>query len=297
MIKQILLFFFISLIFPLVSNAKMLTKHFNGITYVENATIQELEELYKKHKYLRFRALDDNAYPAIIVKTLPKDFADIKSLKYRNELFIRILTPIALKINQEISNERSVLLRIEKSFNKNNNLTEYEIKKLDELAKKYDYFTLAQDKELYKKQINNLKFRINIIPPSILIATAAMETNWGFSRVALKANSLYKEKLWYTNEGLEPLENKDDGYRFKIFDSLIDSMRSFALKFNTDINYQFIWNARVHMLETKGTILGESIAYTLSSSSNLPNFAGILDYTTAFYDLYALDIGQLKLGE
>ena len=182
MIKQILLFFFISLIFPLVSNAKMLTKYFNGITYVENATIQELEEIYKKHKYLRFRALDNNAYPAIIVKTLPKDFADIKSLKYRNELFIRILTPIALKINQEISNERNALLRIEKSFNKNNNLTEYEIKKLDELAKKYDYFTLAQDKELYKKQINNLKFRINIIPPSILIATAAMETNWGFSR-------------------------------------------------------------------------------------------------------------------
>lgn len=297
MIKRLTFVLSIFFSFIISAHAKINITTFNGITYVENATVQELEELYKKHKYQRFHALDNNAYPAIFVKTLPSDFGDIKSQKYRNELFIRILTPLALKVNQELQNERNQLLKIESSLNKNQTLTEFEINRLDELAKKYDFFTRAKDLDRYKKQIANLKSRINIIPPSIFIAAAAMESNWGFSRVSLKANSLYKEKVWFTNEGLEPLENANDGYRFRIFNSLIDSMRSFALKFNSDINYQPVWFAREAKASTKDTLLGESMAYTLANSSNLPNFAGILTYTTAFYDLYSLDLGHLKIGE
>ena len=73
-------------------------------------------------------------------------------------------------------------------------------------------------------------------------------------------------------------------------------MRSFALTFNSNINYEHAWMARDQMVERIGAILGENIAYSLSVSSNLPNFVGILDYTTAFYDLFAIDIGNLKRG-
>jgi Bax protein len=283
-----------SLLISAPSYAEIKIKQFAGITYIENATVEELEAVYTKYKYKRFRALDDDAYPAIFVKTLPIDFQEISSQKYRNELFIRILTPLALKINEEISNERHALLRLEKSFIKNKTLTPNELERLENLAIKYDYFTREKGDIKIGLQFQNLKKRINIIPPSIFIAAAAMESNWGFSRPAKLANSLYKEKVWFTNEGLEPLENKEDGYRFKIFDSLIESMRSFALTFNSNINYEHAWSARDGMIERLGVILGENIAYSLSNSSNLPNFVGILDYTTAFYDLFALDIGHLK---
>ncbi len=283
-----------SLLISAPSYAEIKIKQFAGITYIENATVEELEAVYTKYKYKRFRALDDDAYPAIFVKTLPIDFQEISSQKYRNELFIRILTPLALKINEEISNERHALLRLEKSFIKNKTLTPNELERLENLAIKYDYFTREKGDTKIGLQFQNLKKRINIIPPSIFIAAAAMESNWGFSRPAKLANSLYKEKVWFTNEGLEPLENKEDGYRFKIFDSLIESMRSFALTFNSNINYEHAWSARDGMIERLGVILGENIAYSLSNSSNLPNFVGILDYTTAFYDLFALDIGHLK---
>lgn len=284
----------LSILFPLTTHAQIKIKQYGGMTYIENATVAELEAVYSKYKYKRFRALDDNAYPAIFVKTLPLDFQEISSQKYRNELFIRILTPLALKINEEISNERNALLKLEQKFIKNKILSPKEIEKLETLAIKYDYFTREKDDTRISLQFQNLKRRINIIPPSIFIAAAAMESNWGFSRPAKLANSLYKEKVWFTNEGLEPLENNDDGYRFKIFDSLIESMRSFALTFNSNINYEHAWSARDGMIERIGAILGENIAYSLSNSSNLPNFVGILDYTTAFYDLFALDIGHLK---
>lgn len=59
----------------------MKTSKFGGIIYVENATVQELEDFFKIHKYQRFRALDGDAYPAIFVRTLPRDF---RRLNLRN---------------------------------------------------------------------------------------------------------------------------------------------------------------------------------------------------------------------
>ena len=130
--------------------------------------------------------------------------------------------------------------------------------KLEFLSKKYDYFTRAKDNQRISLQLENLKLRIEQIPPSILIAIAAMESNWGFSRPAKLANSLYKEKVWHTTEGLEPLEDKDEGYRFKIFDSLIEGMRSYALIFNSNINYSTTWQTRYEtMRRQKGIALGE----------------------------------------
>ncbi len=300
--KHLRLFFlsvlsFISSITYLYANeAKLKVTDFGGTLYVENATVQELEDLYKKNKYQRARALDNDEYPAIFIKELPLDYQDIKSQKYRNELFIRMLAPMALKVNEEISNERNTLLRLERRYKQNKTLTTKETETLEKLATKYDYFTRQKGKERIESQIYNLKKRIDIVPPSILIAAAAMESNWGFSRVAKEANSLYKEKVWFTTEGLEPLENKEDGYRFKIFDSLLECMRSFALTFNSNLNYSNVWQAREGLTERHGVIIGESIAYSLSQSSNLPNFAGILDYTTAYYDLLAVDLGHLKRG-
>ena len=295
MIKRVLyLFLILEILITLPASAEMISREYNGTIYVEETTVKELENLFTKHHYLRFRALPNNEYPAIFVKKLPSDFNKIEQQKYRNELFIRILAPLALKINEEIANERASLLRLERSFKQSNALSEDEIKHLESLASKYDYFTRLKDNERIADQIDQLKIRINVVPPSILIAASAMETNWGFSRIAQQANSLYKEKVWYTNEGLEPLENKEEGYRFKIFKSLIESMRSFALTFNSNIAYFNVWGARKAAIDRQENLIGESIAYSLSVASNLPNFVGILDYTTAFYDLVQIDNGKLK---
>ncbi len=296
MIKKAVILLAIFLSLPLSAFAEIKIREAGGMLYVENATVKETENLFAKYGYTRFLSLQDSAYPAILLKTLPTDFQNIKSQKYRNELFIRIVTPLALKINEEISNERETLLRIERHFLKDNTLNEADSQKLEELALKYDFFTRLKGIERTASQLKNLKLRIQPIPPSILVAAAAMESNWGFSRIANEAHSLYKEKVWYTTDGLEPLENKNDGYRFKIFDSLIEGMRSYALTFNSNINYETIWNARDGLIKRRGFAIGESIAYALSTASNLPNYNGILDYTAAFYDLLALDMGHLKKG-
>jgi len=287
-------FIYLIFIHSISAKAELITENFNGIIYVEQATVNELEELFKKHHYTRFRGLKDNHFPAIFINHMPTDYREIKSAKYRNEVFIRMLTPLALKINEEISNERHALLRLERSYIRNKKLTPEETQKLENLALKYDYFIRNHDPDIrINNQLAELKLRINVIPPSIFVAAAAIETNWGMSRIAHEANSLYKEKVWYTNEGLEPTENKDDGYRFKIFERLIDSMRSYALTFNSNTAFFNAWKAREVAIERQDKLIGESIAYSLSLATNLQNYVGILDYTTAFYDLLSIDNGIL----
>jgi Bax protein len=291
------LFCLLTLATALPAVAKIKTEEFHGNIYVKDASVEELETLFTAHKYQRFVVRKDNSYPAIFTKSLPEGFDKIPSATERNNLFIRILAPIALKINEEIATERNLLLRLEKKFLKDGNLNEKDLNKIEELALKYDFFTRLKGKDRLETQLYNLKRRINFVPPSILIAVAAIESNWGTSRPALVANALYKEKVWNTTEGLLPLENQDDGYRFKIFKSLTEAMRSYALTFNSSLNYQNVWSARESLLERHGVIYGEDIAYSLSLASNLPNYAGITDYTTAFYDLYSIDKGYLDRGK
>lgn len=297
MIKKYLYAIGILISFISTAQAEIKTHEFNGVIYVDKTTVSELEDLFTKHHYNRFRARNNDEFPAIFIQKMPTDFTSIESLKYRNELFIRMLTPLAIKINEEISNERQRFLRLERKYKKDSSLSVEETEELENFAKKYDFYTRLKGKERTEEQLYQLKLRINTIPPSLLVGVAAMETNWGFSRIASEANSLYKEKVWFTNEGLEPLENKEDGYRFKIFESLIDSMRSYAHTFNSDIKYQYVWQARADAERRQDYLIGESLAYTLSLQSNLPNYVGILDYTTAFYDFLQLDNGKLKRKE
>jgi uncharacterized FlgJ-related protein len=165
MIKKIkYILFALSILISYPTLAEISIETYGGNIYVENATVEELETLYKKHKYQRFHLLKEDFFPAIFVKSLPKDFQQIESQKYRNELFIRILTPLALKINEEIDNERSTLLRLERNYKKNNSLTPEEIEKLETLAKKYDYFTRRKNNIRIEDQILNLKLRIDLAP-------------------------------------------------------------------------------------------------------------------------------------
>ena len=75
--------------------------------------------------------------------------------------------------------------------------------------------------------------------PSILITGAALETNWGTSRIVKEGNSLYKTLIWHTNEGLKPIgEKEDDSYRIKTYPNIYTSMQEFALKINSSISFE-----------------------------------------------------------
>ncbi len=265
--------------------------------YIDEITTDELEEIYQIYGYKDYIYMRDWIYPPIFLKKLPSDFREIKDPQKRNKLFLQILGPLALKVKQELYEDSINIRLLELQFKNKHNLSPEQEQFLEEQAKKYDIFTRLKGERRYAYILKELVLRVNFVPPSMLMGVAAIESNWGTNRPANEANSLYRELLWYSNEpGLTPKdETEDKSYKYKIFPSLIDSMRSYSHKINTGVNYHQIRFLRKEIESRNKPVFGRTLAHAMIFDSNLPNFAGLLDYTMTFYELSNFD--EASLGD
>ena len=102
------------------------------------------------------------------------------------------------------------------------------------LTKKYKLEFNLEDKYLYKK----LKQRINVIPVSLALGQAIIESGWGQSRFAIEGNALYGQWTFDQQEGLIPEKrDPDKTHAVKKFDKLEDSVRSYMYNINTHMAY------------------------------------------------------------
>ena len=150
-----------------------------------------------------------------------------------------------------------------------------------------------KNRAIYFKE---LMLKVDRVPSSLLIGIAAIESNWGTSRPVKEGNALYKELNWYSTDGLKPEgEYEDPNYRIKTFPSLSDSIQSYALKLNSNINFENMRFLRSQYRWREQPVLGRTMAHTMIYASPLKNYAGLLDYTITFYELNNFD--EASLGD
>lgn len=290
---MIIFCFSILLNYPAISGENIVSAKNQGL-YFENISIPELEELYIKNNSNYFIPRDNWEVPAIFLSQFPQDFYTIQNENRRNEIFIQILAPLALKLNQEILQERAKLEKIETIVQKGQTLTNKQQNWLEKTSEKYDVFTRLKGTKRTNLQISKLKEKIDIIPPSIMIAIAAIETNWGQSRFVKEGNALYREVLWNNRSGMRPQdEEQDQSYSIKKFPTLYDAMKSFALKINSGINYREMRTLRAQQRRRRKIIDGRELASSFALYSPQKNFIGMLDYTVTFYELINIDASKL----
>ncbi len=268
--------------------------------WLENIPVDKLQELYQKAGYegeKGYLMLPSYKYPAIFLKNFPEGYDKITDEKLRNALFIKILAPLALKLNEDLLDERNEVAEIDAKFKQNGSLSKQDVALVEEKAKKYDVFTRLEGQERYSYILSELLIRIDRVPPSIMITAAAIETNWGTSRVVREANSLYKTLVWHTKEGLKPVgETEDDSYRIKIYPNIYAAMQEFALKINSHPVFATMRNFRRERRERTNNISGMFLAPYTYGSSGLKNYAGIFDYTMAYYELLVIDKSNLDVN-
>ncbi|MBP5615907.1 MAG: glucosaminidase domain-containing protein [Alphaproteobacteria bacterium] len=290
--RFILLF---SLIFSFAAHAQ--TPSFRADetgVYLRDYNTTELRKMFEDLGYDSYINLPDNEYPRVFVQNIPADFASFEDTSERNRVFMQMLIPLILKVNAEVLEERDMLDALSYHFELNKDVDDADMYFLDRLAQKYDAVSHFKDTRKYMQLLSVLKPKIDAVPPSIILAVAAIRTNWGTSRIALKANNLFKQRIWYQDEGLEPLEDKQEGYRYQIFDSLEDSIREYVLKLNSNINYSTFRDARAVSRKRGSVLYGKRFDFGLLFDSNLQNYAGLVDYTLTYYKLHLLDDAHLE---
>lgn len=266
----------------------------DGAIYVEEATTAEVEELFRLNHFEEYN-VPYGKYPRIYLKKLPSDWKQVLENKKNghnkslHRTFIRILLPLVLKVNENILAERTLIENINDKYNNNVALNEQDVKILEDKAAKYDVFTRMKGDDRIATLLKGLLTNIDTVPPSIMIASAAIYTDWGTSRLAISANSLYLEEVWYTQEGLKPLDDEDAQYRYKVFDNLEDSIAAHALKMNSNINYEYLRVGRALSRKMKRPPYGEELAVHLMYDNNMRNIIGLIDYTLVHYKLAKTD--------
>lgn len=268
-------------------SAKMITERDGGALIVKSSTTEEAKQLFRDYPYDydRFNA----RIPRIYFKRLPGDWTQTKDNAVKHRTLIRILLPLVMKVNEEILQEREELITLIKKFMQDKNLSAAETEYVEEKARKYDAATHSKGEDRIKLLLIQLYKKIDAVPPSIMVSTAIIYTNWGTSRLAMEANSLYKEEVWYTNQGLRPIDDTDDNYRYRVFTDLEDSIRQHALRINSHIDYDYFRVVRQHQRHTGKSASGTMLAAQMMHDSNLKNISGMIDYTFSYYKLEYTD--------
>ncbi len=166
-------------------------------------------------------------------------------------VFFNTLVPLIKKQNEQILKDREFIEQFFKTGVLNTKrdgiamLKMIKLKKYYKVKKLYDY-------DSYMK-------KINIIPTSIILAQAALESGWGNSRFTKEANNIFGH--WtYGSKGLIPLRrNKGAKHKIRIFDSLEDSLKAYLKNVNSNGAYKQVRNLREKTIKNNKPLNGLSI--------------------------------------
>jgi Bax protein len=179
---------------------------------------------------------------------LPKNYYNIKNIKEQKKAFFNILSPMIEKEQKKVLRDREFVKSYFHSGLFGFRHDGLGVLKLMKIKKYYKIKDLYSYEEYLRK--------VDIIPTSIILAQAALESGWGKSRFVRKANNIFGQ--WtYSGKGLIP-ENRDEGakHRIKIFKSLQDAIQAYLRNINTGWAYKSLRKKREMLRKNNVAING-----------------------------------------
>lgn len=184
------------------------------------------------------------AVPRLAVLALPGDLKDLDSPEDRKIVFIKAMLPLILQVNEEITAARAHVLAL-----RDRQASGQALSANDEawLAAVYDRYGVALG------NLNELLRRLDVVPVSLALGQAALESGWGTSRFAQEGNALFGQISQQDGSSDEPtLKSAADGTLFRSFDSLTGAVRSYVQNLNTHNAYRAFRLARASQRHTLG---------------------------------------------
>ena len=187
--------------------------------------------------------------PSKIIKNFPLDFKTIGNEEQKRAIFIHTILPSALMALTEIEKEKNQLKQILSKFSENQRLTISNVEK--NLSSKEAKFIIHLTKKYRTSDLQELLKRVNVVPLSLLLAQAALESNWGTSRFALEGNNLFG--IWtYKREGIIPLNRPPNTYhKVARYSSILQAVRDYLYNFNVGWAYDKFRTARLYTTDAE----------------------------------------------
>lgn len=178
------------------------------------------------------------AYPLLYVPGATRawldtpDFGAIEDVAARKARFFEYLLPAVERVNAEVRARRERFLRVEQRA-ADDSLTPDDRAWLERMAKRY-----WVEGEALSRQLELLERRIDVVPPALVLAQAAIESGWGRSRFAREGNNLFGEWCFEPGCGIVPNQRpRDASYEVRSFPTVLHSVRSYVRNLNSHPAY------------------------------------------------------------
>lgn len=258
------------------------------IAMTEVDTVSDLEALHNTLRY-RWAAVrsGESAVPKLFLSALPHDLDALDSVDQRKRLFFKTMLPLVVMVNEVISAKRDRILDIRARVDAGKPVAEEDRRWLHTIRQRYG---------VEEDGFAQLLRRVDVVPPSLALAQAAKESGWGTSRFALEGNAMYGQRVW-SDDGLVPDGRPEDAnFTVRAFDSLVDSVWSYAHNLNTHEAYAELRRVRAAQRAQGGPIDGYRLAGTLRSYAETgARYIDALRTIIRVNKLRALDRRQLQM--
>ena len=219
----------------------------------------EMIDIFEKYNFSVESFLNDQSSNLIIFSSWPNDFLNIKSVNKRKKLFINTLLPIIFVENRKILEDRKKILDWWNQSGGEVVSREFWPNWLFELSEKYNYT---------ESSIGRLLIRVDIVPLSLALSQAAIESGWGSSRYMNEGNAIFGQYTYDSKNGIKPRE-RANGKKFfvKRFSTLSESVRSYLKNINTHSAYEDFRQERRKLRMNGESLSGNVLANYLKNYS------------------------------
>lgn len=181
----------------------------------------------------------------------------------RKTAFIDYLYPVILEVTDEILAERRRVVAISAAHARHGGISRIDQWWLAERARQYRISDATPEGQLAR-----LERRLDVVPPSLALAQAAIESGWGTSRFAVEGNNLFGHWCFVEGCGLVP-DRRPAGARHEVavFDSTTTAVRRYLYNLNTHRAYRPLRDLRAEARSEGRPLSGLELAGGLARYS------------------------------
>jgi Bax protein len=222
--------------------------------------------------------------------SIPPDIDQLPVAAKKN-LFFSLLYPIADFHNKTILARRARLQHLDGSS--------ADETFLQSMAEHYALDRHLQPLPTRADTLRELLVRVDIIPPSLVLAQGAIESGWGTSRFARRGNNLFGQRIWRSDmAGLQAKGAQDARFRLAVYETVSASVRSYMRNLNSHPAYADLRALRADLRargeRANGRVLAKGL---LRYSTRGEEYVRDVRRMIKGNKLERLDAGQVGIGK
>jgi len=201
---------------------------------------------------------DKAARPPVVAASLPSDRDASGDVGQGRRTFVKGVLPLALETSRAILADRRFVEAVIACHAAGRPLAPAAQARLDGLSAAYKA----------EGSLDTLRRRLDVVPTSLMLAQAAIESGWGTSRFAREGNALFGQRTTKADRGMQP-QGLDDAtpVRVAAFPHLQASVMAYVHNLNTQPAYRAFRERRAALREAGRHPDGLELAATLTAYS------------------------------